>query len=378
MKGSRPASACFPGALVNRRARASPCFRRGGGWIRGLIAGVLLTIGLAAAGCASAVLAPRIVTAPNVGGHSPTLLSQAPETRVALARLYARTLRVPVPGSQPAEIALAVLEPGDYRHTRSVTVQPDSRGRPHYHVDSHWEPLSDGPPRLEPTATIVLLHGFWMSREAVLHWGLHLAEAGYRTVLVDMRGHGASTGAWVTFGALEAADLSAVLDTLQREGLAGPRIGVLGVSYGASVGLQWAARDPRVRAIVALEPFADARLAIRQYARAVLSPAANRALSDGAITAATRRAGRLAGFRWEATDVAAAVGRLQVPVLFVHGTADTVIPADHSRRLHALAPAGSRLVEVPGEDHFTLSMRLEPFAAEVEAWFAAAFSGSGR
>lgn len=238
---------------------------------RGVLAIVLMVASLAAAGCASAMLAPRIVTAPNAGGRSSILFNQSPETRVALARLYARTLRVPVTGPPTAEIAVAVLEPGDYRHSHSVTVQPDARGQPNYHVDSHWEPLSEGTPQIAPRGTIVLLHGFWVAREAVLHWGLRLAEAGYRTVLVDLRGHGASTGPWATFGALEVGDLMQVLDALEREGLAEGAVGVLGVSYGAAVALQWAGRDPRVRAVVALESFADARLAVRQYTRAVLT-----------------------------------------------------------------------------------------------------------
>lgn len=37
---------------------------------------------------------------------------------------------------------------------------------------------------------------------------------------------------------------------------------------------------------------------------------------------------------------------LGVPILIIHGRADTLIPIDHARRLHAIAP-GSRLIELP-------------------------------
>lgn len=324
---------------------------------------------LGSGGCVSAMLAPKIVTAPNSAGAPPLFAIDRPEARVALAQLYARTLRVSVPGPPAAEIALSVVEPGDYHLEHSLAVEPAADGKPAYVVNSHWEPLSPGAPAIPAAGTIVLLHGFWMSREAVLHWGVRLAQAGFRTVAVDLRGHGSSTGPWVTYGAVEVSDLAAVLDRLQADGLAGSRIGVLGVSYGAAIGIQWAARDSRVGALVALEPYADPQLAIRQYARAMLSPTANRALSDRTIRAATGRAARLAGFAWSDVDVKSATSRLRVPVLLIHGGNDALIPVEHSRALSRLAPAGSRLIEVPGANHFSLSMQLEGCADEVEAWF---------
>jgi pimeloyl-ACP methyl ester carboxylesterase len=316
------------------------------------------------------MLAPRIVTAPNTAGaQRPAFAEANPEARIALAQLYARTLRVPVPGPPAAEIALGVIEPGDYHQEYGLTVQTADPKAPKYSVLTRWQPLPADAPRIEPKGTIVLLHGFWMTREAVLHWAIHLAQAGYRTVPVDLRGHGASTGPWVTFGAAEAGDLEVVLDELQRLGLAGDRVGALGISYGASIGVLWAAHDSRVGPVVALEPFSDPREAIRQYARTMLSPAVNRTLSDGAFRGASAKAARMAGFRWEQADVTAAVARLTSPVLFIHGGADTVIPPEHSRRLCAAAPSGSRMVEMPADDHFSLSMRLDGLTGEVVAWF---------
>lgn len=338
--------------------------------VRAILGIVVVAGALTGAGCASAVLAPKIVTAPNTtGGARPGFAVDHPEARVALAQLYARTLRVPVPGPPAAEIAIGVIEPGDYRHEYDLAVQSVDPSKPRYAVTTRWEPLPAGAPPLEPKGTIVLLHGFWLSREAVLHWAIHLAQAGYRTVPVDLRGHGASTGPWVTFGALETGDLAAVVSELQRQGLAEKRVGVLGISYGAALGLLWAAHDERIGPVVALEPYSDPRIAIRQYARAMLSPAISRSLSDRTISSATTRAARLAGFDWGQVDVVGAVSRLRTPILLIHGAADTVIPPDHSRRLRDVAPAGSRLIETPGDDHFSLSMRLKGISAEVVSWF---------
>ncbi|MBE2215294.1 MAG: alpha/beta fold hydrolase [Opitutaceae bacterium] len=334
------------------------------------VAVLLAAAMLVAGGCASAMLAPRIVTAPNAAGaQRPALADANPEARVALAQLYGRTLRVPVAGSPPVEIACGVIEPGDYQHQYEFIEQTVDPKQPRYSVRTWWQPLAANAPRLEPKGTIVLLHGIWMSRESVLHWAIHLAQAGYRTVPVDLRGHGTSTGAWVTYGALETGDLAAVLDELQRLGMAGDRVGVLGISYGASVGLLWASRDPRVGAVVALEPFSDPREAIRHYARAMLSPEINRKLSDQALAGAASKAARLAGFRWEQADVIGAMKRLTVPVLFIHGEADTVIPPEHSRRLCEIAPKGARLIVMSADDHFSLPMRLDGLTEDVVRWF---------
>ena len=45
-----------------------------------------------------------------------------------------------------------------------------------------------------------------------------------------------------------------------------------------------------------------------------------------------------------------AIARVTTPLVLVHGEQDEVIPAEHGRRLQALAPA-ARLVIVPGAGH---------------------------
>ncbi|HEY2748062.1 MAG TPA: alpha/beta hydrolase, partial [Polyangia bacterium] len=62
-------------------------------------------------------------------------------------------------------------------------------------------------PKRPPRATIFVLHGIRDSKEGLRHWGEHLSEAGYRAILVDSRGHGHSTGDWLTYGVQESRDL---------------------------------------------------------------------------------------------------------------------------------------------------------------------------
>ncbi len=82
------------------------------------------------------------------------------------------------------------------------------------------------------------------------------AEAGYATLLVDMRGHGASSGAPAAsynLGGVEGADGAAVVEWAAAQQWCNGVVGMWGVSYGAMTTLATAARrPPHLRAIVAV------------------------------------------------------------------------------------------------------------------------------
>src|SRR5207244_1942766 len=64
--------------------------------------------------------------------------------------------------------------------------------------------------------TVVLLHGYGVAQVARAPWAVRLAQEGWRCVLVDLRGHGKSTGRRIYFGLRESRDLSQLLDRLAR------------------------------------------------------------------------------------------------------------------------------------------------------------------
>ena len=45
------------------------------------------------------------------------------------------------------------------------------------------------------------------------------------------------------------------------------------------------------------------------------------------------------------------IPRLKMPVLFIHGTADSTVPAFMSENLYAAAPEPKKLILVPGAEH---------------------------
>ena len=320
-------------------------------------------------GCVSSLLANKVVAPPNKSGIKPLfadwdILKHAPE-------VFAEAWTVKV-GPPAARLAVASIEPGDYGMVYDIKLKYAEGKNPHiasFHAS--WRPASamvhwPGPPR----GTVLLLHGYLQNKNYVTPWAVRLAQAGYRCVVLDLRGHGASTGDHISFGAFESRDVSQVLDELAGRGWDVARVGILGVSYGASVGLLAAGRDGRIAAVVAFEPFASGERAVPELMRSAFANEA-RGITDKQFAAAHLKEARIAGFSWADADIPAALAHTRAPVLFIHGEQDTWISPEHSRELMRQAPAGSRLRLVPLDNHVSLPLQIEPFAADVIGWFDA-------
>jgi pimeloyl-ACP methyl ester carboxylesterase len=222
-----------------------------------------------------------------------------------------------------------------------------------------------------PKGTIFLLHGLDDTKEDVPYefYSYGLACEGYRVVLVDLRGHGRSTGDHIGYGGYEAHDLSQVLDVLQSRGLIAGKVGVLGISYGASVGICWAALDSRVKVVVALEPFSSLRFASRD-AGATMLLAFRWMFSKNDLQDITDRVGRIDGVDLDRASPLYAIAHMTTPVLLIHGKLDDFLYPEHSIRLHEAAPDHSQLILVDGADHFDLWYKaIAMIMKESNEWF---------
>ena len=312
------------------------------------------------------MLATMATKAPNLQSVPRAVRDEAYARR--FDSLYAQSWRLPV-GPPPGELAVAVVEPGNYQFSYTVEVKQNDRGNRWFAPKFDWKlPDRDKTEPSTTRGTILVLHGYRDAKENVAHWALCLAQAGYRCVLIDLRGHGRSSGDTIGFGAFEVQDLKQVLDDLQRRGLAGARVGMLGISYGASMSLLLAAQDKRVVAVVAFEPFSNAAKAVVEFAHGV-APAQAAKISDQTFASAVTKAAQRGKFSWSDGDVLAAMDRVTAPVLFFHGAKDTWLSSENSRVLQAKTAGPSRLVILPDDDHILLSMRLGKIVPDVIAWF---------
>jgi len=277
-------------------------------------------------------------------------------------------------GPPPATLELMVIEPGDYGAVMTSSISPrrvthrgDTRTNLfRFAFDFSKVPLKPKPETNRVRGTIFLLHGYGLTKEFMLPWGMILARAGYRTVLVDLRGNGQSTGDRIYFGGVERTDLVQCLDALEERRICDGPVGALGISYGAVLALQWAAIDPRVQSVTAISPYPDPRTGMVDYLE-TYSPE----LSTNTDQKAADIVARELAAKWPDLTTLTAVRGLEQPVLFVRGGHDELCSREELSRLQAAAPKGSGVTEVPLANHLIVGMCITQLEGAVTNWFGA-------
>jgi len=186
-------------------------------------------------------------------------------------------------------------------------------------------------------------------------------------VLVDLRGHGKSTGKQIFFGTRETEDLSQLLDKLAADGqLAGP-VSAVGESYGASLALRWKSEDPRVRTVVSIAPYASLSNAVLNISRDYAAW-----MPEIFIRAGLKKLPRVLNVQPGELDTTTVLERNPVSALFVAGAADKIMPLADVQRLDQLSGPGSELIVEPNATHEAVTYFFNDLAPPVVAWLAAA------
>jgi uncharacterized protein len=173
------------------------------------------------------------------------------------------------------------------------------------------------------------LHGGTMHNKVVFRAARGLGDAGVATLRINFRGTGQSTGEHTGARGGEQEDARLGLDYLQ-EHYPGEPLFVAGFSFGARVGLEVGARDPRVRYLIGIGT--PVSIPEREY--------------DFSFLADCRK-----------------------PLLFVHGERDEFGSVEDLRALAARLPpeANVRVEIIEGAGHF-FDDQLEDLRRRIAAW----------
>lgn len=328
--------------------------------LKGVIA-IVLTLTMT--GCTSWI-ARQIVEAPR-DDATRLLLNEKDRSTIEEA-LELRTTQIPV-GPPAAQLALTVVPPRDYGLEYQSEVSY-SGGKGNLNARVQWaETEKLGEIHETPRGTVILLSGATLSRYTVLPWALGLASEGYRAVLIDYRGHGNSTGQYITYGVQEARDLFQVIEALRNRRLIEEPLILFGISMGAVTALRTATELDNVAAIVSIEPYADASEAIHGVGRGI-NPNLSRFVSEKRMDDAIDRASTIIGHDIRSNRPVEIMDQIQAPVLFIHGQSDHWIPPEHSMDLYVAKGDQADLWIVRGAGHVDLPLRYDELSGRVFDW----------
>ena len=199
-------------------------------------------------------------------------------------------------------------------------------------------------------AWVLVFHGVADNRYGMTEHARLLLQRGYGVVMMDSRAHGASGREMASYGWLERADTSAVIDEVER--VEHPEhVFALGNSMGAGIALQAAGTDSRIEAVAAEAPFADLQEAAYDYAGLQRWPLLGKTLFAPGAWLLIYHGGRLAGFPAKDVSPEKAVAKRAFPLLLICDGADVVLPCRHSEKILQAAAGPKELWAVPGALH---------------------------
>ena len=221
---------------------------------------------------------------------------------------------------------------------------------------------------------LIFVHGLGSDRSGdnAVELAARMVEEGYNVLLFDLRGHGLSGGDKVSGGHFERWDVLGAFDYLLKQGVDPARTGLMGFSMGAATSILAAAEEPRITALVADSPYANASdLISREAARKTPFPLW---LMPIFIPTTKLMAKKIYGIDIGELSPERAVERLDYPILVIHGADDQRIPLDQGLRVAAAAQEGSFLWRVPGVDHVDAYLTYpDEYVGRVAEYFASRF-----
>jgi alpha-beta hydrolase superfamily lysophospholipase len=192
------------------------------------------------------------------------------------------------------------------------------------------------------------LHGWWVAsatRDAKVVLYLHgndgnvstsmgeiatLRELGYAVFILDYRGYGESEGSFPSEKTVYEDAEAAWNYLVGQRGTPPAHLYIYGHSLGGAIGIELALHHPEAAGLIVESSFTSIQDMAKLRRRYALLPM------------------RLLNQRF---DSIGKVGRLELPVLYIHGTADEVVPYAMGEQLFKASGGRKRLVAVGGGLH---------------------------
>ena len=198
------------------------------------------------------------------------------------------------------------------------------------------------------TNTVILFHGYRSSSSRDFSCALKLyTDLGFNVLLVDQRAHGRSEGRLITFGVKESRDVVSWIDFVNKK-YSPEKILIGGMSMGATTVLLAAGMKlpENVKAVVADCGYTSPVEIIKTVAKNFLKIKAD--IFIPFLNAFCRIFG---SFSIKGVSTLKSLEKCELPIIFIHGKADTFVPCEMSQEAFAVCNEKSRIVTVEKAYH---------------------------
>ena len=202
----------------------------------------------------------------------------------------------------------------------------------------------------QPSNTyIICTHGF--QSHGFNEFSMHMEyyhSMNCNVIIVDNRGHGLSEGDYITMGVLDRLDVVEWAKYLVNSYGQNIRIFLHGVSMGASTVLSASAEKElpvQVAGIISDCGFSSIKDIFDEQLHGITW------LSDIFLSACQRHAKAKAGFYFDEAAPIDAVKKTTIPILFVQGTKDTMVPVYMAKKLYDACQSKKELYLVDQANH---------------------------
>lgn len=199
--------------------------------------------------------------------------------------------------------------------------------------------------------TVLMFHGYRTHPEVDFSASSHVYyESGNHILLIDQRASGASEGKYIGFGVLESRDCKRWTEYVEKRFGSDKDIIIAGLSMGASTVLMAAGHDlpKNVKGIVADSAFSSPNEIIQK--KISQSYHCNSKMITMAIGIWSRL---LAGYSLRELSVLDTMKKNQIPVFFIHGKADRLVPVEMTVKAAEICLAPKKILLVENAEHGT-------------------------
>ena len=202
---------------------------------------------------------------------------------------------------------------------------------------------------LQTANTMIICHGVTENKMNSIKYARMFMELGFNTVVYDHRRHGESGGRTISYGYYEKFDLQAVVEAIRSK--IGPYaiLGIHGESMGAATTLLYAGTiEEEADFYIADSSFSD----FRELLYLIVKNSLSIKLKLKPAVIITDIALRLRDGYWMNNVLPKnVIANIEKPVLFLHNTHDTFIPAYMTEEMFALKPNNKMIQLFENGDH---------------------------